>query len=74
MKLKANNDLFSQKIVSEGWASYGFNYLSDFDSFQEEDTPFGQSKALNKMEFTYFNYTRNLSFYKKGGYVLGLDL
>jgi hypothetical protein len=61
-------------MVPEGWASYGFNYLSDFDRFQEDDSPFGSSKDLNKFVFTNFSYSRNLSFYKKGGYVLGIDL
>lgn len=72
MKLKPNYDPYSSKIVPDGWASYGFDYLSDFDSSQEEDTPFGN--GLKKFGFSNFTYTSNLSFYKKGGYVLGIDL
>jgi hypothetical protein len=74
MKLKPNNDQFSNKIVPDGWASYGFDYLNDFDSSQEENNPFGKTDTLKKFGFTNFNYTRNVSFYKKGGYVWGIDL
>ena len=74
MKLKPITDPFTANIVTSGWASYGFNYLDDFDSSQEENQPFGNSSILNKFGRAQFNYTQKTSFYNKGGYVLGIDL
>lgn len=74
MKLKNNTDPYQSRIVPDGWASYGFDYLSDFDSSQEDNAPFGKTQVLKKYGFTNFNYTSELSFYKKGGYVWGIDL
>jgi hypothetical protein len=49
MKLIPNTDPYTSRYAKEGWASFGFDYLSTFDSDNEEDQPFGNPQ---------FNYSR----------------
>jgi hypothetical protein len=60
MKLVPNADPYTSRYVSEGWATYGFDYLDSLDTTQEETSPFMNGTSL---------YTKETSFYRLGGYV-----
>jgi hypothetical protein len=85
IKLTPNTDPYTKMFAPEGWASYGFDYLASFDNDYEETKSFGQlSFGQTKGELFYsgngqyaslpFKYSVTDSFYKKGGYVIALNI
>ena len=66
MLLVDNPDKFTRLYIKQGWASYGFDYLDDYDATQESAANFGYNEC--------FTYQLADSFYGKGGYTFVIDV
>ena len=64
MRLVNNTDEYTSAYVSEGWASYGFDYLDEYDGEQETTASFGAD----------YTYQLKDTFYGLGGYLVVLDV
>ena len=85
MQLVDNPDPYAAAYVSQGWASFGFQYIDSYDASQENNTNYGIDPTAvapaifvqndDNLEWqppTQFNYTNSgdpHSFYSKGGFV-----